>query len=682
MTVRLLIGVVVSSLVLPATAWAANGRAGAHAVCPAPALRHAHCELSVVTDANGRPDATPAPAGLVPATIRSAYGFPSAPTAGSGWTIALVDAFDDPTAESDLATFSSQFGLPPCTTANGCFAKVDQSGGTSYPAADQGWALEISLDVQWAHAVAPGAKILLVEASSSSLSDLLTAEGYAATHAQYVSNSWGTSEFLFETIFDGYFQQPGVSFFASSGDSGLGAEWPSVSPGVVSVGGTTLHFDGSGNVVDETGWASGGGGCSTMEAAPAAQSSFAGYAQAGCGGMRATPDVSLNADPASGVSIYDSTPYNGATGWFTVGGTSESSPMWAAASADAGAVVNSAYVYGSAITFRDITTGNNGAPCLVGFDLCSGRGSWLYAQTAPPPPPQSALSFATAPQTLTAGQPSNAMQVGLAATQANDVAFTLASSSKNGAFASSPSGPWGPTLTVTIPAGQQSGPAFYYSDTTAGSPTLTASAAGFTSGSQKETVAAAAVAAIVVSPATATVNTGGTKTFTASGTDQYGNAVNLAGAAWTTTAPGTVAPATGASTVFTAGAGAGSGSVTATLGGVSGSASVTVVSVAAMTVTVTTGQLTRTFFTYRMPVTVTAVAAATGTPIAGANVSISVYAGSRCSGTPTSSTTSVTGSNGQAGFAFTTFFATTWCTKATVTATGFSTGTGQTTFVT
>jgi subtilase family serine protease len=317
-----------------------------------------------------------APYGLSPAQIKSAYGFSTSSTAGAGKTIAIVDAYDDPTAESDLAVFNAQYGLPACTTANGCFKKVDQTGGTRYPRTDGGWALEISLDVQWAHAIAPGAKILLVEAKTNSFANLLAAEDYAKTHAQYVSNSWGGSESAGEAANDLHFVQSGVSFFVSSGDAGLPAEYPSSSPNVISVGGTTLTFDGSGNLVSETGWSSGGGGCSAFELATSAQLLFAEYGQAGCAGTRATPDVSLDADPASGVSVYDSTRYQGQKGWWKVGGTSASSPMWAARSADAGVTVDAGYVYGNNITFRDITSGNNGAPCLTGFDLCSGRGSW------------------------------------------------------------------------------------------------------------------------------------------------------------------------------------------------------------------------------------------------------------------------------------------------------------------
>jgi subtilase family serine protease len=370
-------GVLGAGLLGAVAAHGANGHADSHAVCPSPPSAYAHCHSLVVTDANGNPDATSAPTGLSPATIKSAYGFPTSPTAGSGKTIAIVDAYDDPTAESDLAVFSGQYGLPACTTANGCFQKVNQRGGTSFPRKDPGWVLEISLDIQWAHAIAPGARILLVEADSNSFTNLLAAEDYARAHAQYVSNSWGSPEFSSEASYDGHFAQSGVSFFASAGDTGVPAEYPSASPNVISVGGTTLHFDSAGVFSGETGWSSGGGGCSSYENATSAQAGFSGYAQANCGGKRATPDVSLDADPSSGVAVYDSTRYQGRTGWFTVGGTSASSPMWAGRAAAAGISVDSAYVYGNSISYRDITSGNNGASCLLGYDLCSGRGSWL-----------------------------------------------------------------------------------------------------------------------------------------------------------------------------------------------------------------------------------------------------------------------------------------------------------------
>ncbi len=360
---------------------APSSRRGHHAVCgPVPA-RFARCHSHVVDNGGGVAVAAILPGGLSPATIKSAYSFPSDLGAGTGKTVAIVDAFDDPTAENDLGVFDQTYGLPACTTANGCFTKVDQTGGTRYPRANSGWALEISLDVQWAHAIAPGAKILLVEATTNFFSDLFTAEDYAKSHAQYVSNSWTGPESSFETIFDSHFAQSGVSFFVAAGDTGLPAEYPSASPNVISVGGTTLHFDGGGHFVSETGWSGGGGGCSLYETAASPQSGFPEYGQAGCGGKRATPDVSLDADPASGVAVYDSTPDQGQSGWFIVGGTSASSPMWAARAADTGGTVDAGYVYANSIAFRDITTGNNGAPCLVGYDLCTGRGSWTASSS-------------------------------------------------------------------------------------------------------------------------------------------------------------------------------------------------------------------------------------------------------------------------------------------------------------
>lgn len=366
-------------LVAPAAATPiAAGSGVAHQpACPGVTAGAARCYAQVVDGRSGTPAVSTSPTGLSPSTIKSAYSFPTSLSAGAGQTVGIVDAYNDPSVESDLAVFSTTFGLPPCTTANGCFAKVNQSGGTHYPRTDSGWALEISLDVQWAHAIAPGAKILLVEASSASFTNLLAAEDYAKAHAAYVSNSWGGAEFSSESSYDSHFVSTGVSFFVSAGDSGLPAQYPSASPNVISVGGTTLNFNSNGTLSSETGWSSGGGGCSAYETATAAQSAFSGYAQVNCGAKRATPDVSLDADPASGVSVYDTTTYQGQSGWFTVGGTSASSPMWAARSADAAAVVNSAYVYGTSITYRDITSGNNGAPCLVGYDLCTGRGGWV-----------------------------------------------------------------------------------------------------------------------------------------------------------------------------------------------------------------------------------------------------------------------------------------------------------------
>src|SRR5689334_9228904 len=172
---------------------------GQHAVCGVAPAHVARCTSRVVDDGAGTPLTSAGPSGLSPAAMRSVYGFPVDPLAGGGHTVAIVDAYDDPTVESDLHVFDQTFGLPECSTANGCFTKVNQNGGTQLPGADAGWALEISLDVQWAHAVAPGAHLLLVEANSASDADLFTAEDYARTHAPYVSNSWGGLEWSGES---------------------------------------------------------------------------------------------------------------------------------------------------------------------------------------------------------------------------------------------------------------------------------------------------------------------------------------------------------------------------------------------------------------------------------------------------------------------------------------------------
>lgn len=346
------------------------------------------CSSGFTTEANCLALATStgatSPIGLSPAQMKAAYGWPTKLTAGAGQTIAIVDARDNPVIEPDLAVFDQHYGLPECTTSNGCFTKVDSGGGTNYPTFNAGWAFEIAIDVQWAHAIAPSAKILLVEAKTANISDMLAAEDYAKQHAQYVSNSWvlgSNQESKKELGYDSHFVQPGVSFFAGSGDVGFATYWPSASPNVISVGGTQLIFNSDGTLLSETGWANGGGGCSQYETAKLAQADFAYYAQVRCGGFRATPDVAADASQNSPVSVYDSNPFGGQTGnWFGAYGTSVASPLWAARAADAGIVVDDSVVYGATITYRDITDGGNGATCLAGYNLCAGRGSWIGAQ--------------------------------------------------------------------------------------------------------------------------------------------------------------------------------------------------------------------------------------------------------------------------------------------------------------
>jgi subtilase family serine protease len=291
--------------------------------------------------------------GYTPAEIRNAYGFDqvsfdngSVAADGTGQTIAIVDAFNDPNIFSDVQVFDSQFNL---RSAN--LSVVNQTGGSKLPTTDAGWATEISLDVEWAHAIAPGAKILLVEANSSSVSDLMASVNYArdASGVSVVSMSWGGSEFFSwnggesssQTNYDPDFTTPsghqGVTFVAAAGDSGSfsGVQWPSSSPNVISVGGTTLTLDANGNYVSESSWSGTSGGYSQVESEPSYQENVQ------TTGVRTTPDVAYNADPNTGFAVYDSLAYQGSSGWQVFGGTSAGAPQWAAliAIADQGRVL-------------------------------------------------------------------------------------------------------------------------------------------------------------------------------------------------------------------------------------------------------------------------------------------------------------------------------------------------------
>ncbi|HLJ95775.1 MAG TPA: S53 family peptidase, partial [Gemmataceae bacterium] len=267
---------------------------------------------------------TQSPSGYWPAQIRHAYGFDSLSYTGSGQTIAIVDAYDDPNIVSDLARFDAQYGI-----ASANLTKATPQG---QPAADAGWSSEIALDVEWAHAVAPGANLLLVEAKDSSLGNLLGAVDYAVGQgAQVVSMSWGAGEFSTETSYDYHFaNHPGVTFVASVGDSGASPEWPASSPHVVAVGGTSLNLSSSDTWNSETGWGYGywsryyggsGGGISRYEPKPSYQSSVSQSPL-----HRTIPDVSYVADPNTGLAVYDS---YGSGGWAVYGGTSVGAPQWA-----------------------------------------------------------------------------------------------------------------------------------------------------------------------------------------------------------------------------------------------------------------------------------------------------------------------------------------------------------------
>jgi hypothetical protein len=274
--------------------------------------------------------------GYTPRQIRAAYGFnqislPGGVKAdGTGQTIAIITAFNDPNITSDLHTFDSALGLSDPKK----FSIVNQTGGSAKSlTTDSGWAGETALDVEWAHAIAPGANILLVEANSNRLSDLLTAVDYArhAAGVSVVSMSWGADEFWSQTYYDKYFTTParhqGVTFVASSGDDGSwwGPSWPSSSSNVLAVGGTSLRLTSTNSIGSETGWSGSGGGISQLEYEPSYQNNVQ------RSGARVAPDVSYNANPNTGFAFYDSVADSyGDVGWGVVGGTSAGTPQWAA----------------------------------------------------------------------------------------------------------------------------------------------------------------------------------------------------------------------------------------------------------------------------------------------------------------------------------------------------------------
>lgn len=364
--------------------------------------------------------AAPSASAYTPQEIRANYGLPhpsdtlsSFPGDGAGQTIAIIGEYDYPSAESDLNDFSDYYGLP--TFNNGgsspTFTKVNQDGGTSLPGTDPsgGWAGELSLDIEWAHALAPAANIVLVECDPNLSFSLLSGVDYArsAPGVSVVSMSW-SYQYSDGSEYDGRswdseFTTPsghgGVTFLAATGDDGARAEWPAVSPNVVAVGGTSLSTSGTG-YGSESGWSGSGGGFSQYETQPSYQSGVVTQGST----MRAAPDVSIDGDPATGVAIYNSWLYGTSTPWNSglIGGTSLSTPMWAgivAAADQQRATAHLSTLDGATQTlpilynvdssdFHDITSGNNGYAAQTGYDLVTGRGSpntsnLLYDLAAP-----------------------------------------------------------------------------------------------------------------------------------------------------------------------------------------------------------------------------------------------------------------------------------------------------------
>ena len=368
--------------------------------CANPANRHSSSLLPAVTRLSGSsatcfgqavtaegqlgPKLMKGPTGLGPAQIQSAYKLSGLKSGGR--TVGIVDAYDDPKAESDLAAYRKAYGLAPCTTANGCFRKVNQSGAASpLPTGDYGWAEEISLDLDAVSSACPDCHILLVEASTPSTAALTAGVDTAVRlGASSVSNSYGSAEDNTILAADSHFNHPGVAITASSGDDGYGVSWPASSQYVTGVGGTTLTKASNARGWNETVWSGAGSGCSAYEPKPAWQH------DTGCA-KRTVADVAAVADPASGLGVYDT--YNscgsssfcdqlisyglvqGLDGWATVGGTSLSSPLIASVYALArNSVTYGSYPYAHTGSLNDVTSGSNGS--CGGSYLCTGTSGY------------------------------------------------------------------------------------------------------------------------------------------------------------------------------------------------------------------------------------------------------------------------------------------------------------------
>jgi hypothetical protein len=343
--------------------------------CPATAGGSAGCAALTAAPSGDHATAVPAagttPAGYTPANLTSAYQLPTG--MGSGSTVAVVTAYDDPDAASDLAVYRSEYGLPACTAGNGCFDKVSQTGGTSYPKTSAGWSAGTAESMDMISALCPNCHILLVEATNSAISNLGTAENEAVTlGAQFIDNDWtipeaevGSAETTYDTE---YFDHPGVAITAPAGNSGYGVSYPAASPYVTAVGGTTLTQDtGVGRGWDETAWSGTGSGCSAYEPKPPWQ------ADSGCT-MRTVNDAAAVADPSTPVAYYD-TPT--ADGWGSGSGTAISAAIVAAAYALAGSPAPGSdpvsYMYSHPGAFRAITAGSNGT-CSVTYLCTAGTG--------------------------------------------------------------------------------------------------------------------------------------------------------------------------------------------------------------------------------------------------------------------------------------------------------------------
>ncbi|GAC1528538.1 MAG: peptidase S8 [Acidimicrobiales bacterium] len=359
-----------------------------------PSTAQTHCNAYVLADATGQAQYLPFPSGLTPADLQSAYGLGALVGArGSDQTIGIVAAFDNPNAEADMNQYRAAFGLPPCSTANGCFRKVDQAGvpETRVPTASGSSGLtgqdaidvggETSLDLDMVSATCPRCHLLLVDAFTESGSDLAaSAKTAARLGAQVVSTSYGGLEGGNDQAQnDQLYNTPGTVQLASSGDGGYGVEYPAVSPFVIAVGGTTLERDNGPRKWKEKAWSGAGGGCSTTVPKPSWQRDPL------CP-SRSVSDVSADADPRSGVSVYDTYGAPAGRPWLVVGGTSASSPMVAGMIGLAGNATSmgqgASYLYAHRSAFHDVVGGQTKGGCGdytcrgdIGYDSPTGLGS-------------------------------------------------------------------------------------------------------------------------------------------------------------------------------------------------------------------------------------------------------------------------------------------------------------------
>lgn len=365
-----------------------SGRVYHVAVCPhGNPAGTARCHAHVVTDSTGNPmvgkaaaSSNVAPSGYGPADLQNAYGLANASAAFTSKTIAIVDAYGYPNAASDLAHYRAQYNLPPCGTSNGCLRIVNQNGGTSLPRNNTGWAQEQALDLDMASAICPHCNILLVEASSSSFSNLAAGVDYAASAPGVVaiSNSYGGSEYSSETTDQRHYNNPvlnqGIAVTVSSGDNGYGVQFPAAAEFVTAVGGTTLRSSG------ETAWSGAGSGCSAYITKPAYPNQTTWQTDPGCS-RRTVADVAAVADPNTGVAVYGPG-FGGRSQWMVFGGTSVAAPLIAGVYAVSSSVVPLATTYSSSSGLNDITSGSNGScggaylcTAMPGYDGPTGVGT-------------------------------------------------------------------------------------------------------------------------------------------------------------------------------------------------------------------------------------------------------------------------------------------------------------------